>query len=114
VVSITASSSLNGHDHLAVDAFSQAIGDSTGAAGQDIIDPFRESLCQFLHRIHVSMNDSSMPIVEESRRHAVDVLPVSPSLILASLFGCLSDSCVACRHRPSPLTSCQVPLVQQR
>jgi hypothetical protein len=97
---------LNGHDHLAVDAFSQAIGDSTGAVGQDIIDPFRESLCQFLHRLHVSPNDSSMPIVEKSLRHAVDVLTVSPRLISASISGFLSDSCVACCHRPSPLTSC--------
>jgi hypothetical protein len=87
VVPITASSTLNGHDHPAVDAFSQAIGDSTGAVGQDIIDPFRESLYQFLHRLHVSPNDSSMPIVEKSLRHAVEVLPVSPSLILASIFG---------------------------
>ena len=92
MVPITASSTLNGHDHLAVDAFSQAIGDSTGAVGQDIIDPFRESLCQFLHRLHVSPNDSSMLIVEESLRHAVDALPVSPSLILASLFGSLEPT----------------------
>jgi hypothetical protein len=74
VVPITASSTLNGHDHLAVDAFSQAIGDSTGAVGQDIIDPFRESLCQFLHRLHVCPNDSSMPIVEESLRMAFGLL----------------------------------------
>ncbi len=43
-VPITASSTLDGHD-LAVDAFSQAIGDSMGAVGQDVIDPFLESLC---------------------------------------------------------------------
>ena len=96
-VPITASSTRDGHDH-AVDAFSHAIGDSMGAVGQDSIDPFLKSLCQFLHRIHVCPNDSSMPIVEESLRHAVDALPVSPRLILASLFGSFRAIVATCRH----------------
>ena len=40
-----------------------------------------------------------MPIVEESLRHAVDALPVSPSLILASPFLLLSAIVTTYRHR---------------
>ncbi len=45
-----------------------------GAVGHDVVDPFLERLCQFLHRLHVGSNDSSMPIVEESLRMAFGLL----------------------------------------
>jgi hypothetical protein len=70
---IATGSSLNRND-LAVDAFGHAVGDPMGAVGHDIIDPFLESLCEFLQRFHGDLNDSSVSVIEESVRMAFGLL----------------------------------------